>query len=237
MNKRRQWIRCLAYINETLCSNNIQALKFLLRWISNVVKGVKNQSAVYFKTEQQGAGKSTLWEIIVNRVIGKSLGLICGSDPIKSNFNSILGGKILVVFEELENFSKNEWTVISTRLKRWITSDSITLEKKGIDSYDADNLNNYVAISNNDAIKDEQGRRYFILDVSALHVGDRAYWDDLYATCHNDSFGGCALFIFVRSRHNRLKLARFPIDREQKGCIFEAIGQGARVLERRICLV
>lgn len=114
--------------------------------------------------------------------------------------------------------------MISTRLKRWITSDSITLEKKGIDSYDADNLNNYVAISNNDTIKDEQGRRYFILDVSALHVGDRAYWDDLYATCDNDSFGAAFYSYLLEVDTTGFQLARFPIDREQKGCICEAIG-------------
>ena len=104
-------------------------------------------------------------------VIGKDLSLETGSEPIKSNFNSILGGKLLVVFEELENYNKSEWTV-SSRLKRWITSNKITLEKKGIDTHETENINNYILHSNNDSVKDDDGLRYNILDISCKRYAD-----------------------------------------------------------------
>ena len=63
-------------------------------------------------------------------VLGNDLCIETGSGPIKSNFNSILGGKLLVVFEEIETFSQSEWSAVDCRLKRQITSNKITLEKK-----------------------------------------------------------------------------------------------------------
>ncbi len=40
------------------------------------------------------------------------------------------------------------------------------IERKGINAREEKNLNNYVVLSNNDAIKDAEGRRYLNLDVS-----------------------------------------------------------------------
>ena len=39
-------------------------------------------------------------------------------------------------------------------------------ENKYEKPYEARNMNNYAILSNNDAIKDDEGRRYFILDIS-----------------------------------------------------------------------
>ena len=68
-------------------------------------------------------------EFLKKFVIGLDLLLETGSEPLKSHFNGILAGKLLVVFEELENFSVNEWTAISSRLKRYITSSTYTIEE------------------------------------------------------------------------------------------------------------
>jgi hypothetical protein len=44
-------------------------------------------------------------------------------------------------------------------------------------------------MSNNDAIKDDDGRRYFILDISPHRVGDNKYWNMIYKNCFNDKVG------------------------------------------------
>ena len=38
-------------------------------------------------------------------------------------------------------------------------------------------------LSNNDAIKDDDGRRYFIADVTSKREGDIEYWTDLNKSC------------------------------------------------------
>ena len=169
----------LEYLRTILCSSNIPSYNFLLSWLSNVVKGNKNNSCLYLKGIQ-GTGKSTLFNFLSNHVIGNMLCLETGSDPIRTKFNEILGGKLLVCIEELENFTKGEWESISSTLKRMITSTNITLQNKCTKAYESTNMNNYILCSNNDAIKDDDGRRYFILDIATCKVGDREYYTKLY---------------------------------------------------------
>ena len=139
----------LNYIKEVLASGNNEVYNYILQWLSYMVKGNKNTSILYLKSIQ-GLGKSTLLEFLRQFVIGEDLSLETGSRPLVSDFNSILGGKLFVYFEELETFSTStaQWIAISSRLKRYATSNTITLEEMNIKSYTAPNLNN-----NNDAGK------------------------------------------------------------------------------------
>ena len=50
--------------------------------------------------------------------------------------------KLLVAFEELPTFSTAEWVGVSSKLKRKITSNTITLEEKNCPAIDSENLNN-----------------------------------------------------------------------------------------------
>jgi hypothetical protein len=152
------------FIKEVLADDNEQSCQYLLKWISNMLKGEKNDACLYLKG-QQGIGKSTLTDFLKHHVIGTDLMLETGSEPLKNKFNIILGGKLLVLFEELENFSVNEWSAVSSVLKRLLTSKTIALEGKNANSFQSNNMNNYILNSNNDAIKDDDGRRYFILDI------------------------------------------------------------------------
>ena len=184
----------LSYMKEVLCSDKEESYNFLLKWISNMLKGNKNNSCLYMKGIQ-GVGKSSLFVFLSKYVIGNKLCLETGSDPIRTKFNEILGGKLLVCIEELENFSKAEWESISSTLKRMITSDRITLQNKCTKAYESTNINNYILCSNNDAVKDDDGRRYFILDISTHKVGDLQYYNKLYDCFDMDT--GKAFFHYV----------------------------------------
>jgi dihydroxyacetone kinase-like predicted kinase len=93
----------LSYIKDIICSKNEDSNQYVLKWLSNMMKGNKNNSCLYFRGEQ-GIGKSTLFQFIRDHILGK-LFLECDSEPIRSRFNDILGGKLLVAFEELPTFS------------------------------------------------------------------------------------------------------------------------------------
>ena len=54
---------------------------------------------------------------------------------------------------------------------------------------ETDNINNCMILSNNDAIKDDEGRRYFIADLDAKRVGDTEYFTHIYKECFNDQVG------------------------------------------------
>ena len=86
------------------------------------------------------------------------------------------------MFEELENFSLGQWQVASARLKRDATGDTCTYEKKNETQFTAKNISNYIINSNVDAIKNDEGRRYFILDLSNVKKGDHAFFCLLYTS-------------------------------------------------------
>ena len=114
--------KMLKFIKEVINNNNEEHYKFLIKWIANMVQGNKNKSCIYLKGAQ-GLGKSTLVDFLSKFVIGEELSLESGSEPLISKFNAILEGKLMVFFEELENFSLAQWTSISSTLKLIITSD------------------------------------------------------------------------------------------------------------------
>ena len=107
-----------------------------------MTRGEKNQSVLYLKSEQ-GIGKSTFTDFLRKHVIGPKLCIQSGSQPLISQFNKILFCKLLVVFEELENFSTNQWQGVSTRLKRDTTSDTCIYEEKNEKAFTARNKSNY----------------------------------------------------------------------------------------------
>ena len=178
----------LNHIKEVLSSNKIESYNYVMKWFANMAKGGKNNAVLYLKGPQ-GTGKSTPIDFIKQYVIGLPLSLETGSGPLRNRFNSELEGKLLVVFEELENFGASEWTSISSTLKRWITALIYTIEGKGEKVKQVANINNYILISNNDAIKDDNGRRYFILDILTKYIGNKQYFDMLYKRCFNMEVG------------------------------------------------
>ena len=53
----------LTYMKEVLCSNNDEHYMYLLKWVSNMIKGEKNDSLLYLKGVQ-GLGKSTFTDML-----------------------------------------------------------------------------------------------------------------------------------------------------------------------------
>ena len=195
---------------EVIAGNNRASYEFMLKWFANMCKGHKNTSCLYFKGIQ-GLGKSTIPQFISKHVIGNDLCLESGAGPLKSNFNSILGGKLFVCYEELENTSASEWTSMSSVLKKQITSDRIVLEAKNKNPIETDNINNYMILSNNDAIKDDEGRRYFIADLDAKRVGDISYFTDIYSQCFNDQVGEAFYCYLLEINTDNFNSQTFPM--------------------------
>ena len=207
----------LDYIKEIVSNSNEEVYDYILKWLSNMCKGNKNDSALVFKTNAKGVGKSTLPTMMGKHVIGIKLFLETGSEPIKSKFNGILGGKLLVSFEELETFSSSEWIAVSCILKRQITSDIICLQKKGQDAFEAENINNYMLLSNHDV--DDDGRRFFVADIGTHRKGDHKYWDNLYKSCFNDDVGFGLFCYLYEIDTSKFKAQRFPITKNKLNSI------------------
>ena len=208
----------LNYIFEVLASGHKDQYEYLLKWFAYMVKGYKNRAILYLRGGQ-GIGKSTLFEFIEKYVVGYDLALKSGSGPLVSPFNAILGGKLFVYFEELETFNVSQWMAVSSRLKRDSTSNTIILEDKHTKAYTTNNMNNYAVLSNNDAIKDDDGRRYFILDIATHRkkiIGsetfdeNKKYWDNVHK-CDNDLCGHAFYCYLMEIDTDNFNSEDFPI--------------------------
>ena len=224
----------LSYIKEIICNDKDDHFKFVLQWLANMTKGNKNNSCIYLKGIQ-GIGKSTLPLFMSNHVIGKDLSLETGSKPLKSNFNQILGGKLFVVFEELENFSINDWSSISSVLKRIITSNKIELEGKGTNAYETENINNYLLCSNNDAIKDDEGRRFYIADLSTKRLNDSKFFDELYS-CMTDDIGHAFYCYLLEIDTENFNPQSYPITKNKLNSISKRLDTTYQFLKEEYIL-
>jgi|WetSurMetagenome_2_1015567.scaffolds.fasta_scaffold42265_2 hypothetical protein len=188
----------LNYILDVLCSGNKKHAEFIENWIGNMCRHGKNDVAIYLKSVQ-GTGKSTLSEYLTKNIIGREASITTGSYPIVSGFDSTLKGKTLVSFEELESFSPIEWKAISSKLKMMVTGDMWQYNGKGKDPISLSNFSNYIIMSNDDAIKDADGRRYFICDISIKYKGLTEYWNTLYdkSTVWNSKTGEYLFHYFI----------------------------------------
>ena len=98
----------LNYLKEIWATDNKPQYEFIIKWLAKMARGGNNQSVLYLKSDE-GIGKSTFTDFFRKYVIGPKLCMQSGSQPLISRFNKTLFCKLLVIFEELENFSTNQW--------------------------------------------------------------------------------------------------------------------------------
>ncbi len=178
----------LNYIKEVLVGGCEKSYEYLLKIFSNMCKGIKNRSLLYFKGPE-GLGKSINIEMMINFVLGKAVCVKANIDTITSSFNKILCGKVFVVYEEMPVFSRSQWEFVSGKLKDMVTGDSLIYSDKYEKAFEAENINNYIINTNVEAIKGSNGRRYFIADCSSHRFQDFAYFANISDTCLNLEVG------------------------------------------------
>jgi len=187
----------LDFILQTICNDNMDQYAHVINWLASTIQGKKNHCALYLKGAE-GIGKSTFVDFLVDYVFGSEISLKSNSEPLRSQYNKCLMNKLLVVFEEMPVFGTNEWEGISSKLKEMITGDSIQLNDKYEKAVNFRNFNNYVINTNVSAIKHDDGRRYFILDLSERHKEDHAYFSYLRDACFNKECGSI-MYNWLRS--------------------------------------
>ena len=177
----------LSYIKEVWASNDEKVFQYMLKWLSNMVRGNKNKSCLYAKS-LQGTGKSTLPEFIRDYVIGSDITCKGKADHLKGQHNLQLLGRIFVYFEELQIFSDKEWYAVDSELKDMITDDRGSYTDKYEKRFEAQNINNYMIITNSN-LKGVNGRRYLVCDLSSKYMDDFVYYGNLRNNCFNDEVG------------------------------------------------
>ena len=189
----------LNFYKEIWASNDTSNYEFIINWIANMCQGNKNSSLLYLKSSVQGIGKSFGTDFLMKYVIGNELSIVSGGKPLLSNFTKSLFGKLLVVFEELQTSGKSDWEMISNKIKTMATGTTLEFEEKNQKSFVAENISNSIIATNNEAIRETEGRRIYNADVSSRRKNDSKYFENLVQTCFNDEVG-YAFYCLMKDR-------------------------------------
>ena len=177
-----------SYLLDVISNGRRDVLDYLLNLYSKIAKGEKLDVCLYLRSPER-CGKSFNTDFLIKHVFGRKLSIISNSEPLRTTYNKILLGKLLVIFEELETSSTKEWESISSRLKQMITGSTLMYSNKFEKAFESKNINNYIINTNCEAIQHSEGNRYFCIDVSTKHRADSNYFGHLSKICMNDEVG------------------------------------------------
>lgn len=178
----------LEFIKDIICSGSQECFEYIMKWLAVIAHKKRNSSLLYLKGIE-GIGKSTFSDMLIKWIFGASSCIVSPAYPLTGDFNKTLMGKILVVFEELPVFSEGEWSAVSGKLKRMITTDTEMYNEKNEKIIKTNNLNNYIVNTNVEALKNSEGRRIFIVQVSIDRCKDYKFFGKFEEMCANDKVG------------------------------------------------
>jgi hypothetical protein len=176
----------LEYIREILSNKDPIVYKFLISWIRHIVVSPwkKTEIFVFFHSIEQGTGKGSFTNWLKYSFFGNHCSTaVCGLRALTQKHNKVLMNKSFVVIDELPQ-TRGEFHAQFDVMKNLITEPTISVEPKGGEIFDIDNMVNLMGCSNNPyALKLERGdRRYACIEVSAAKKGDGDYWDYIHST-------------------------------------------------------
>ena len=145
--------------------------EWLYAFFSHVVQkpGVKIHAAPLIWSERQGNGKTTLLRMIPSLLVGPNYSREVTCSLLNSDFNDYLLNAWHVNLTEFRAGTRGERTAISSKLKAWITDDSIAMHPKGSAAYTMPNHFFVTATSNEDdaALLDNNDRRWAVHEMHA----------------------------------------------------------------------
>lgn len=158
------------YVYFILANKDKAVSEYILNWLAKIIQTPEERpetACVFFGEE--GTGKNRLFEFYMKFVLGYHLcvSLEGGLMEATSQFNSFLGGKLLVVTNELQT-TKDDFSSSLNKFKARITEPTLLIEKKGLDKVKIDNFVNYILLSNNTYVikVGANDRHYMIQEVS-----------------------------------------------------------------------
>jgi len=222
--------RMLDHIKNIICGGSDDQYNYLLKWLKNMVTFVKNPTIAYLKSIQ-GVGKSIFTDFISQNVIGLDTSLMSNGEPLLNGYNKIFMDKLFVYFDELPTTTKDQWRGISGKMKTYATAKTMTYNEKFEKAISINNIVNYMITTNVDAIQDSEGRRYFILDVSAKVTGNATYFNEL-AKCQNDKVGNCFYnYLLEHVDNDKFNPAEMPLTNSKSDAIVDHLPRESKFIK------
>lgn len=171
------------------------AAMYVLQWMAHLIQhpSVKIHTALVVWSHTQGVGKNLLFECLT-AIVGPRHATLIGQADLARDFNEWAKDRILVIGDEVSGNDRREH---EDKLKGLITGTTIQINPKNQPVYEADNLVNFVFLSNraNAMFLDDNDRRYFVWEVQA----DRLAPDVAKAFCAWRDGGGLEALLYKLS--------------------------------------
>jgi hypothetical protein len=179
-SKPGKWPLLKAYLLGVVCNSDQRVYVYFLKLVQwKIQNPTENPEVGLVLLGGQGVGKGTLVEILA-RVFGlKRVTIYSAADAAASKFNADAEGKLLLFFDEC-HFGHDHHA--KGKLKGDITGRTQRIEHKGLNAYHVKNTPLRVYSSNAIAALplDHDDRRFLVLEVSAKHTNDVAYYAALW---------------------------------------------------------
>ena len=169
------------YIREVLAAGNQQHADYI-EWLSAWCwqnKAKAPNVALVFRSREEGTGKSTFGEL-GGKLFAPAATSSAKAKAVTGQFNSALEGvRVLTANEAFFAGDPSQ----RAALYDMITSPTLEIERKFRDRYTVPNFLWMIITTNSDwaVPAGATARRFAVFDVSDVRIGDKAYWDVLYA--------------------------------------------------------
>ena len=164
-----------------LCNREKEVSDYLTKWIAQMIQFPEIKTVCPTLISKQGAGKNTIINGL-RKVMGtdKVVETTRPSRDVWGSFNGMMVSSFLVNLDEL---SKKEQEDADGQIKGLITNPTLWINQKGVNQFPILSYHRFIITTNNeDPVKtSEDDRRNFIIRSSDELIGNKEYFDNLYA--------------------------------------------------------
>lgn len=131
-----------------MCNGDELICDWILNWLAIPLQkpGTKMGVALLFHSPMEGAGKNLFFEHLMGKIYTDRYAVLAAQHQLESNFTAWRENKLWIVYDEI--FGGKQPHELSGIMKRIITGKTVVIEHKGKDSYEVENLANFVFLSN-----------------------------------------------------------------------------------------
>lgn len=155
----------LDHVRDNLCNGNVAYYEYLMKWLAHLVQKPWERPLTGISIiGGQGTGKGIFIDIIARMLGGRRNANTTASAKDTKSFNTAVGSKLLVVFDEATFSGDHEQ---SDFMKKLVTEPFVRIEPKGIDAYEVANYARCFITSNNmesSTPADIGARRWLIIE-------------------------------------------------------------------------
>ena len=163
-----------------LCGNDVMVYDYFIKWIAQMIQYPATKSICPTLISKQGGGKTSI-VILLQKMMGKSK-IFETADPLRDvwgTFNGLMSKAFLVNLDEV---SKKDTMEVIGKIKKLVTSGTITINHKMKDPYEVNSFHRFLMTTNSEEpiVVEDKDRRNFVIRSSDELIGNKKYFTDLY---------------------------------------------------------